>query len=430
MKKTISILMTAVLAFSLAACGQTEAPQSVAAGSDSTVSEPEAQTESGLHSADGQSQQHFVYNDNIYSECVLQTVDYEQNRRGFFCAKPGCTHKDDSCPAVLYYNNSDTFAVVNGIAVLDDNTVAAAVVIDDRQGYKIVLTHRDGSPKELLVDGSGSGHGAILEAWDDTYLYYGVYTPHEGSESEWVSYTEELFRVPIAGGESEKLYDLPPSYRKLGVQDGKRIVMTSDSSATITTERVVATDILTGETQELASWDDSGLLDEWKFCFDNGVLCYTNMIIGEENDTLAKPIQWRTLAGEKGEVLVQWPEDVKNSQLMDLDLEAVIGEELVLSVWGNWSLQDGPYRLAVNLKTGETRPLTLGCVNDLERRIEIRAQTEENLLVVFGTSGGTATRLDAEGLPIKEPMDTARWGLISKVDFMNNQPNYREIQRQ
>lgn len=427
MKKVISTLLAAALLFSLAACGQTGSVKSQAAGSESAVSEPEPQTASGLHSTDGQTPQGFVFSDPFMTGCVLQTVEYEQNRRGFFCAKPGCAHNDDSCPAVLPDEKKDTYGTINGVAVLDNNTVAAAVSMVDGSGYGIWLTYRDGSPKKMLVDGSASGCSAFLEAWDDDYLYYGELTVHENTQRGGVDYTEELFRVPIAGGESEQLFEVPAVNKYLGVQDGKRIVQTNAGSGEVSADCIVATDITTGETQELAAWEDGGLMDDRKFCFDNGVLCYTNVMIGEENNTLTKPIQWRTFSGESGETLVQWPEDVKNGEFIDLDLEVVIGDELVVTVWGSWSSQKGPYRLAVNLKTGETRPLTLTCANDPEWPIQIKAQTEKDLLVMFGTSDHTNTKLDAAGLPMKGPQDTARWALISKSDFMNNQPNYREM---
>jgi len=81
-------------------------------------------------------------------------------------------------------------------------------------------------------------------------------------------------------------------------------------------------------------------------------------------------------------------------------------------------------KLAIDLETGEVKEITLKVDG---ANVNIMAETETHFLV---TTGIEIIELDDTGLdgqPTKTPFQWDKLAIVSKKDYWNNDPNYKEI---
>lgn len=431
MKKALSLLLACLLAAGCAGCGKAPVfseTGSAPASSPSASAQPE--NASGLRFAAAEQEDCLFYLDCPESpapKATLMRVDYAAKEARPFCGKAGCTHRSEDCPA---HFDLDSYVWNMGVAVLNENTVALVLNLSSQAGYQIRLVDREGGGSTLLAEDSADGDSrwvfsSQLAAFDETHLYYLVVWESLEDESR-PRMTGEMFRVPLAGGEPEKLYDLPLA-QIVGLVDGQLLGMVHYLDDPDGENRYYAIDPKTGETRELFSYTDEGLLDMHKSLFAEDTFYHIQFPLfnAEHSDQL--PIDWVRITGETGQLSFALPAEMINASYVDVELETVLDGQLILTLLAD-TPASRPHRFAIDLASGTSQELTLSFLDDgVECPVEIKAKTADSLLVVFERSQLPGEALDEKGIPTTEEQTHERWGLLSQTDFFHNVPNYSEI---
>ena len=444
MKRIAILLLTLVLAVSMASCGKSGSPiPSEPSGEASSAGAPDSNlrllqigTEAGRYGT--------AYEED---HTILCYIDYANACDTALCNQPACTHDSDSCTAFI-----PDGVIVSGIYALDESTMAF-ILTDENNGATLYLADSDGGNRRKLYQANSGEEFWELTCADNQYLYFFLY--RTGSDGNT---TNQFCRLSLSGGEPEPVienldsqilgvygrnlvcyryeYEEPENLQEPEVPEGateeeaNRIMM-EYLGAFKGTHEVYLLNLDDGSRTDLDSWSSTmgnegrlQLVDQ-----DRLYWCESSW------NQLPDAIHWISTEGESGETALSWPEDLKQAVesvsygMAGLErMERKMGDWLLIYVQGPWN---GMRRYAVNTQDGSVQEISLRYQsNGKDQPITILGQSQDSYLVEIETQLKEVTFIQQDGTPSTNWAGVGRFGLITFEDFLAGNPQYREINTQ
>lgn len=438
MRKTLrplAGLTAALLALSLAGCGP--------AGRTGTSHSP-AGTASDAAPAGGDLTLITNGNDkglytNIYQSdgtgggCSLRCwVDYAAATRTVLCAQPNCTHDSDACTAWIDPESSETDYV------LGDKLLCAGYGME---GTTLTLRGGDGSdPKELYT----TADEVVPRLTDGSWLYFEQQT----ADGEGGS-TNALYRLPLAGGEAQRLFDLPyQSGSDAGILGctGREIILYTfqwgedpmpeqtdgmsqeDYDAALAawqdsqqgSHRVYTKNVDTGEERELTAWTSNiGSAGSTVAMVEGTLYLLPDQSLGEL--TAIDPADGKTATTP-----VAWPFELGAEDIYTVTIRGMVGGRLIADVT---TLEGDDRRAAIDPADGTAAELKLNYLsNGHVRGIRMLGQGGGAVLVCYEQRMEDAVSVGSDGMTFVGTDVSERWAMIDDADFLSDTPAYRDVQ--
>lgn len=368
-------------------------------------------------------------------QALLGYVDYETAQQTPLCAQPNCDHSTESCTAWLL---PETFTgpvlPINEEKILFYNEPWDSYSQESRALW---TANRDGSNRQELVRLSTGQHiwpasfGERIEGLfvaDDQDLYFLLNEDGENIANDFRDVHSWLCRVPINGGESEKLMK---DRRVLGCR-GRELLLCSgnvDFEARSASYQLSVYNVDTQEERPLPvkALQNSTEIAEF-FWAGEKLLWVTPYKPG--------PINWVDLDGSCGEIPVQWPQDVlEEYQLQDrisnfyCEIAETAQEKIVLDMSLSSDQSERYCRYEVNAADGSLKQLKLSYTDPsgAQKPLQILEKTRDSFYVQMEQRLEYNTSIQENGSVVTEPHGTTRFGFITFEDFFADKPNYREV---
>lgn len=346
----------------------------------------------------------------------LNYVDYGAMTAAPLCSDPACTHDSDSCTACLPQGQT-----LYGVKILDEDLLV--MMANGENGLPVLYTAaRDGSDRQLLYEGSNTAYlsiGDTLLMGDGEYVYFCV--TEENPQDPALS--GGLYRVPVTGGEAQRLFTTT-NHTMVGVVDGGILCvfydLTDSSGAGTRYLRLYSTD---GSYTDLMEWTDAD--PARSFAVDGDRILWL-----DEGGAAG----WVKTDGTSHTVTVDWPFTVGTGQeenLLSLDARLPALDGMLLPNALSYDPETGfitTDRYALDPDTGALTPLPLSyMVESMERPIDLAAVAGDKVLCTFAMNWEPTSYVNEDGVPMEELQGSARIGLLSLEDFWAGNPNYEEI---
>ena len=344
----------------------------------------------------------------------LNYVDYAALTAAPLCADPACTHNSDSCTARLPEGQT-----LYGVKILDENRLVLMAARSPDYWPVLYTTARDGSDRQLLYEGSATAYlsvGDSLLMGDGEYVYFCV--TEEDPEDPALS--GGLYRVPVAGGEAQRLFTTT-NHTMVGVVDGRILCVAYDlTDGTGAGTRHLRLYDLDGSYTDLMEWTDAD--PARSFAADGDRILWL-----DQNGTAG----WLTLDGSSGQVTPEWPFAVgtgEGEKLLNPDSRTPVLEgQLMVNATGIGSdvVVD---RYALDPDTGALTHLPLSYVaGEQKRPIGLVAQVGDKVLCTFAVNWEPAEYVSEDGTNTNTLQGSTRIGLLSLEELWTGNPNYEEI---
>lgn len=406
MKRILITAVALVLTLGLSACGkEAKTPHSVPSASSAIqkggdTAEKAALTQALPGTEDG------YYTIEEYGpdhHAVVAYIDYASLRMTPLCAKPECTHSDESCTAC---------------ALLEGSGSAALAVAGDRLLVLHTFAGEDGPPRLVAAGLDGSAPQTLCELPAQLTLDSRTYTDGQDLYALADSVVEQspvkqLYRIPLDGSEAQCLYTFPQN---------------TDGQINAAFDRALCLDLLQGSPE-------------------TGELQQVIRLYDVEADAMEEPLLTLPISGEGGavvydHVLVEVPvRDASRARLTFTDLRtgevttwdaAPLFEKTGMSAAqiNIFNLWDGWYRVTfenneqfacfnVQPATGEAVPMEL-FYPESHNVVLVLARQADRLLVRAAwdeqRSGSTLEKL------------TPVYAVMSSGDYLHSNPDYSYIQ--
>lgn len=436
-KRMFCGLLALTLALCLAACGQDEpAAASSGANAGDAPAVPAGDALRILEPGTAAGRYTVGHLDGTYSgDGLLTYIDYGSLQQVALCADPNCDHTGGSCTARGPV--SDLF--LYGAWVVDDDTLVVAGY-QPELGIGLWRCKADGSDPVALQCGDPQVPTYPL-LFDGTYLYYQSYGESDDKDAL------RLYATPLYGGSYEKLFVLPgDSQMLLGCEGREILLFGSDYSARSAVpapqpgenaaedeinalweqfyaqyyaapvkNTLLYKNIDTGEERVLYAWEETGERFSLPPVCMGGHILFLDCEAPALREVLADGTvrEWALPAVQEGGVSTT------------AQVAAVVGDVAVVDLSYNIdTAQEGAAdeliqkRYAVDLASGECRELTLRYIDDgYAIPLRIVAASPDAVLVEFERQASLDGGYDY----------TSRCALLTVEDFLNSQPNYKEL---
>lgn len=365
--------------------------------------------------------------------CLRSWIDYATATRTVLCAQPNCTHDSDACTAWIDPEYSETDYV------LGDGMLCAGYGMD---GMTLTLRGRDGSdPKELYTAADSS---LTPRMTDGSNLYFEQETadPEGGT-------TNALYRIPLAGGEARRLFDLPyQSESDAGILGciGREMILYAfqwgedpmpeqtdgmsqeDYDAALAawqdsqqgSHRVYAKNVDTGAERELTSWTSKiGSAGSTCAMADGTLYLLPDQSLGTL--TAIDPVTGKTTTTD-----VAWPFAVEEDNIYTVAIRGMVDGKLIADVT---TLEGEDRRAAIDPADGTAAELKLNYLsNGNVKGIRILGQGDGRLLVCYEQRMEDSVAVGSDGMTFVGTDVNERWAMIDNADFLSDTPAYRDIQ--
>lgn len=346
----------------------------------------------------------------------LNYVDYAALTAAPLCADPACTHNSDSCTARLPEGQT-----LYGVKILDENRLVLMAARSPDYWPVLYTTARDGSDRQLLYEGSETAYlsvGNTLLMADGEYVYFCV--TEEDPEDPALS--GGLYRVPVMGGEAQRLFTTT-NHTMVGVVDGRILCVAYDlTDGTGAGTRHLRLYDLDGSYTDLMEWTDAD--PARSFAVDGDRILWL-----DQNGTAG----WLTLDGSSGQVTPEWPFAVgtgEGEKLLNPDSRTPVldGQLMVTATGLDSNAVADRDRYALDPDTGALTQLPLSYVaGEQKRPIDLVAQVGVKVLCTFAVNWEPAEYVSEDGTNTDTLQGSTRIGLLSREDFLAGNPNYEEI---
>lgn len=359
-------------------------------------------------------------------------VDYAAATRTVLCAKPNCTHDSDFCTAWINPEASETDYL------LGDKLLCAGYGME---GTTLTLRGGDGSdPKELYT----TADEVVPRLTDGSWLYFEQQTMDDEGGS-----TNALYRLPLAGGEARRLFDLPyQSGSDAGILGctGREIVLYTfqwgddpmpeqtdgmsqeDYDAALAawedsqqgSHRVYTKNVDTGEERELTSWTSQiGSAGSTVAMVEGKIYLLPDQSLGEL--TAIDPADGKTAT-----IPVAWPFEAGTEEIYTITIRGMVGGRLIADVI---TLEGDDRRAAIDPADGTAAELKLNYLsNGHVRGIRILGQGGGAVLVCYEQRMEDAVSVGSDGMTFVGTDVSERWAMIDDADFLSDTPAYRDVQ--
>lgn len=429
--RILSSLLALTMAASLVGCGAQHAddPESSPASSGDQpkagVVSPIQAPETSLHALDAgtdQGRYRVITVPTDYSS-LLCYLDFATGNEVPLCASPNCEHRDKSCPAWLHEHN---YTILNA---LDDKHLILLNSDLHTDQTTLSIANADGSDSRILAEYPATY--AISPVFsesllaDDEYLYYFA---DIASKIDDKTVTEpmdyQLFRVPLKGGEPEKMHNIKRDSSELQGIWGRDLILnryeiSSDFNPNEGTTVFIRHSLDTGEETVLGS--TSTTESPVATYFSQGNLYWLN---ADQTDTLF----WVDVNGNQNQMPLNWGEGAPafaQEFYYNFEFTAFIQNHLILNIDG-----DHRYAYSIDLEKGQASPLTLTYLDALsgqEKPIRILQVVGSDLVVEFASVNEQATHYNPDGSAFLVSTPLTRTGFISIDDYLAGNNNYREF---
>lgn len=345
----------------------------------------------------------------------LNYVDYATLTAAPLCADPACTHNSDACTACLPDGQT-----LYGVKIFNEDRLVIMAARSPDYWPVLYTTARDGSDRQLLYEGSATAYlsvGDTLFMGDGTYVYFCV--TEEDPEDPALS--GGLYRIPVTGGEAQRLFTTT-NHTIIGVVDGGILCVyydLTDSSSGAGTRylRLYSTD---GSYTDLMEWTDAD--PARSFGVDGDRILWM-----DESGSAG----WLKPDGSSGQVSVEWPFTVgtgEGEKLVNLDSRMpVLDGRLMVNATGS-DTDIVTDRYALDPETGTLAPLPLSYMaGELKRPLDLAAVVGDKVLCTFAVTYTPVSSVAEDGTTVEMEQACARIGLLSLTDFFAGNPNYEEI---
>lgn len=392
----------------------TTAEASSGRGEDTAITETTAPA--GLHVLDSGDAQGFYSAGSSLDAGLsrLNYVDYATLTAAPLCADPACTHNSDTCTACLPEGQT-----LYGVKVFNEDRLVIMAARSPDYWPVLYTTARDGSDRQLLYEGSATAYlsvGNTLLMGDGEYVYFCV--TEEDPEDPALS--GGLYRIPVTGGEAQRLFTTT-NHTMVGVVDGGILCvcydLTDSSGAGARHLRLYSTD---GSYTDLMDWTDAD--PARSFAVDGDRILWL-----DEGGSAG----WLKPDGSSGQVSVEWPFTVgtgEGEKLMNLDSRMpVLDGQLLVSATG-LGTEMVTDRYALDPETGSLTPLPLSYMaGEVKRPLDLAAVVGDKVLCTFAVNYVPVSSVAEDGTAVEMEQAQARIGLLSLADFWAGNPNYEEI---
>lgn len=383
-------------------------------GEDTAITETAAPA--GLHVLDSGDAQGFYSAGSSLDAGLsrLNYVDYATLTAAPLCADPACTHNSDTCTACLPEGQT-----LYGVKVFNEDRLVIMAARSPDYWPVLYTTARDGSDRQLLYEGSATAYlsvGNTLLMGDGEYVYFCV--TEEDPEDPALS--GGLYRIPVTGGEAQRLFTTT-NHTMVGVVDGGILCvcydLTDSSGAGARHLRLYSTD---GSYTDLMDWTDAD--PARSFAVDGDRILWL-----DEGGSAG----WLKPDGSSGQVSVEWPFTVgtgEGEKLMNLDSRMpVLDGQLLVSATG-LGTEMVTDRYALDPETGSLTPLPLSYMaGEVKRPLDLAAVVGDKVLCTFAVNYLPVSSVAEDGTAVEMEQAQARIGLLSLADFWAGNPNYEEI---
>lgn len=358
-------------------------------------------------------------------------IDYASATRTVLCAQPNCTHDSDFCTAWIDPEFSETDYV------LGDGMLCAGYGMD---GMTLTLRGSDGSDPRILYQ---TADEVVPRLTDGTYLYFEQQTVDGEGGS-----TNALCRISLAGGEAQRLFDLPyQSGSDAGILGcvGRELILYTfqwgddpmpeqtdgmsqeDYDAALAawedsqqgSHRICAKDVDTGAERELASWTSRiGSAGSTVAMAEGTLYLLPDQSLGAL--TAIDPATGKTTTTD-----VAWPFAVEED-IYTITIRGMVGGKLIADVS---TLEGDDRRAAIDPADGTAAELKLNYLsNGHVRGIRILGQGNGAVLVCYEQRMEDAVAVGSDGMTFVGTDVSERWAMIDDADFLSDTPGYRDIQ--
>lgn len=344
----------------------------------------------------------------------LNYVDYATLTAAPLCADPACTHNSDTCTACLPEGQT-----LYGVKIFNEDRLILLAARSPDYWPVLYTAARDGSDRQLLYEGSDTAYlsvGDTLLMGDGTYVYFCV----TEEDPETPALSGGLYRIPVTGGEAQRLFTTT-NHTIVGVVDGGILcVVYGPSDPAGTGARHLRLYTLDGSYTDLMDW--TGADPARSFGVDGDRILWM-----DEGGNAG----WLKPDGSSGQVRVAWPFAVgtgEGEKLVGLyDRMPVLDGQLLLTVAG-WDTDLVIDRYALDPETGTLTPLPLAYMAE-ERKIplDLAAVAGDKVLCTFAVNYVPVSSVAEDGTPLEAEQAESRIGLLSLSDFFAGNPNYEEI---
>lgn len=341
----------------------------------------------------------------------LNYVDYATLTAAPLCADPACTHDSDTCTACLPDGQT-----LYGVEIFNEDRLVIMAARSPDYWPVLYTAARDGSDRQLLYEGSATAYlsvGDTMLMGDGTYVYF-------CATEEDPALSGGLYRIPVTGGEAQRLFTTT-NHTMIGVVDGGILCVfydLSDSSgAGARYLRLYSTD---GSYTDLMEWTDAD--PARSFGVDGDRILWM-----DENGAAG----WLKPDGSSGQVSVEWPFAVgtgEGEKLVNLDSRVpVLDGQLLVNATG-YDTDIVTDRYALDPETGTLAPLPLSYMaGELKRPLDLAAVVGDKVLCTFAVTYTPVSSVAEDGTAVETEQACARIGLLSLTDFFAGNPNYEEI---
>ena len=344
----------------------------------------------------------------------LNYVDYATLTAAPLCADPACTHDSDTCTACLPDGQT-----LYGVKIFNEDRLVIMAARSPDYWPVLYTAARDGSDRQLLYEGSATAYlsvGDTMLMGDGEYVYFCV--TEEDPEAPALS--GGLYRVPVTGGEAQRLFTTT-NHTMIGVVDGGILCvfydLTDSSGAGTRYLRLYSTD---GSYTDLMEWTDAD--PARSFGVDGDRILWM-----DESGAAG----WLKPDGSSGQVSVDWPFTVgtgEGEKLVSLDSRMpVLDGQLMVNATG-YDTDIVTDRYALDPETGTLTPLPLSYMaGELKRPLDLAAVVGDKVLCTFAVTYTPVSSVAEDGTAVEMEQACARIGLLSLADFFAGNPNYEEI---
>lgn len=436
MFRPLAGLTAAAVVFSLAGCG----PASRAGNTHTPVNATRESAPAGALEllAPGNDQgmyTNFIRSDGAGGWSSLRCwVDYGGAVETILCAQPNCTHDSDACTAWIDPEVSESSYALGG------DMLCAGYGMDT---MTLTLRKGDGSDPKVLYE---SASYLSPRMTDGEWLYFEQETANGESPA-----ANALYRVPLSGGEAEKLFDLPYPVESdaglLGCTGREAIFYTfhwgdddtpmpemtdgmtqEEYDAAVSrwaesqqgSHRIYAKNVDTGAERELAAWN-SALGSAGSTCAmaEGTIYLLPDRSLGEL--TAIDPA-----TGESTTTAVAWPFDIPAEEIYTIAIKGTVEGKVIADVT---TLEGGDRRAAIDPADGSARELTLHYIsNGHVKGIRILGQGGGKLLVCYEQRMEDAVAVGSDGMTFVGTDVNERWAMIDAADFLADDPAYQDLQ--
>lgn len=349
-----------------------------------------------VYTSDGSYEAQFIF---AGSANIFYT-DFATRERMFLCARPECTHDNDTCQSYLSYLGTFPPKILHA-----NNKIFAVMAQTDSEPLHVISMDMDGTNKQELfrLDANQSTGGTYIT--DNKYMYFMVNeVSAEGNAAD------KLMRASISTGDVSLVYEFEND-----VQVSDLMGYTGDKLGLI---------IFSQDKEKYVLCDpDNQTLDEIDFDIDmSSTTIYGKYVylMDESSQTITR----RNIAtGE--EKTIGFP---MKKQYEKPEASITFDENIKLTECG--PMIDGNYKLAVYLVDMEkgtcSEEINLNTTYN-GRPITPLASYGEYLYVVIDFEEYTAPRMDAEGNISEQTFIANKYAFILREDYENSRPNYIPI---